>query len=381
MIISVGGQGQGEPCAELTFNVENCTFNMGVEDPEDMFYKAIQEARQISPRLFDDFTTVALYAVVMHSRPLRTGQGWRLQGEERSSWDELCELADTDGAQMLVCKKWAPSHKFTREIHSWFSVLQSQIIDVDNTRKTFWAYQNKKPLKLSDGSEGRYPELVWLWEEDDKHGKREYHKWTPINPFFSNNDERKWRLIEGTRIERDTQYRAMTSVFSTERRHHFWIERESGARDCFVHVKVQGQIDEEEALSVPEISPPMDATFAFIDTNSIQEIKPTDLNLTGVVVHRKTSSDFVLYSNFLEFNPDGFSIVVVIKPNLEAINRQITALTDAGTTRVYGDVEGQAGQGYSLRKTILAQGGELNRLYALQDKNCLGKPNCTRVLP
>lgn len=49
---------------------------------------------------------------------------------------------------------------------------------------------------------------------------------------------------------------------------------------------------------------------------------------------------------------------MVIKPDLETPNRQIRALREAGNIRVYGDAEPQ--QGYSLQKTIMAYGVELN---------------------
>ncbi|KAJ9193203.1 hypothetical protein DTO164E3_8027 [Paecilomyces variotii] len=352
IILDIGDQGPDKPSAQMIFSLENSRANMGIEVLGNPAYKEIQNVREKRPRLCNGWNQTEFWVVEMLSPPLRTGKSWELEEKFRQPWDKLYEEAMKDKVRIMICKEYNPGHKLRREIHSWYAVLQSK-------GETFWAYKNAEPSRLADNSEGRYPELTWLWDKE----RKSYTKIIPKEPFFSTNEERKWRLIEGMRAERATQYQAITSIFSTERRHSFWFDEEQKAGERLIHVKIGADVVKEGFL-IPEISPPVEAEFAFVDTESIAETKKTDLKYTGVVVHRKTRADFVLRSKLPEvdfaMNPDRVSIVVVIKPNLQAVDRQIDALQRAHTDRVWGDMEGHAREGYSLHKTILAHGQELN---------------------
>ncbi|KAJ9220017.1 hypothetical protein DTO207G8_5296 [Paecilomyces variotii] len=352
IILDIGDQGPDKPSAQMIFSLENSRANMGIEVLGNPAYKEIQNVREKRPRLCNGWNQTEFWVVEMLSPPFRTGKSWELEEKFRQPWDELYERAMKDRVRIVICKEYNPEHKLRREIHSWYAVLQSK-------GETFWAYKNAEPSRLADNSEGRYPELTWLWDKE----RKSYTKIIPKEPFFSTNEERKWRLIEGMRAERATQYQAITSIFSTERRHSFWFDEEQKAGERLIHVKIGADVVKEGFL-IPEISPPVEAEFAFVDTESIAETKKTDLKYTGVVVHRKTRADFVLRSKLPEvdfaMNPDRVSIVVVIKPNLQAVDRQIDALQRAHTDRVWGDMEGHAREGYSLHKTILAHGQELN---------------------
>ncbi|KAJ9247806.1 hypothetical protein DTO207G8_7809 [Paecilomyces variotii] len=363
LVISVGPQGDGSPGAQLVFTVESNTFTLGVEKPGDTLYQTIKDARKRMPRLFEGFPTTSLYLVKLHGAPIQTGQSWRLEGEARSNWEKLSQWANQH-RNMLVWKKWLPSHKNFEQINSWFSVLQSKVAAVPGGRAAFWAYTATKPAQLPDGSEGRRPELTWLrMTGDNRESREEYCKWIPSDPFFCNELERQWRLVEGTRIERDAQYWSITRTFSLKRHHRFMMEHDEPS-SCFVHVKVQRAVDGEHQFMIPCIKPSITAKLAFVDSDT-KEVQDTDLQYSGIFVQRQTTCDFVIaMSEPPEISPQGRFIVVVAdpdsEPNLQSIDRQIDALKEAGTTMVYGDMESQLGQGYSLHNTIMARGEELN---------------------
>ncbi|KAJ9284377.1 hypothetical protein DTO021C3_8022 [Paecilomyces variotii] len=126
IIISVGLQSEDSPCARLTFTVDNSTIKMGVEEPNDALFEAIQETRERIPRLFEGFVTASVYLVELRGPPIQTGAYWRLEGEERKSWDALCRRA-SQCRQMVICRSWVPTHKYVRSIHSWFTAATSAI--------------------------------------------------------------------------------------------------------------------------------------------------------------------------------------------------------------------------------------------------------------
>jgi hypothetical protein len=83
-------------------------------------------------------------------------------------------------------------------------------------------------------------------------------------------------------------------------------------------------------------------------------------DMKGVVVDLETTADFEMlaqrvYRSFDESTPQ--QVLASIEPNLMPIENQIQALEEAGNVLVHGD---QPEHGYSLRRTILAHGTELD---------------------
>ena len=65
-----------------------------------------------------------------------------------------------------------------------------------------------------------------------------------------------------------------------------------------------------------------------------------------------------VYRSFDESTPQ--RVLASIEPNLMPIENQIQALEEAGNVLVHGDQPEHHGEGYSLRRTILAHGAELD---------------------
>ncbi|KAJ9258815.1 hypothetical protein DTO280E4_1206 [Paecilomyces variotii] len=341
------------PCPQFIFTLEKCFISMGMEKEGDDLFQTIKELRAENPHWFKDFEKVTLWVIkkTAGEDPIETGFSWKLDQKAREEW---CSLRDRlrQSSCVLIWKNWAENHKDPEPIQSWFNVLQLEKIADPTKGGIFWAYNIINQLQPADGSDEIHVELPWL-----KGANGEYAKWNPSEPYFCSETERKSRLIEGSRIERTIQHRVITTLFSTANRHKFWVERLPESKHCFVHVKVQNTSDEEQ-VPVPEIRPPTKARFTFVENQSIAEITKANLS-SGLVVDRQTTADFVLFVPFLPGKSyEGYSIVVVIKPDLEATDRQIRALREAGNIRVHGDAEPR--QGYSLQKTIMGRGVEFH---------------------
>ncbi|KAJ9247810.1 hypothetical protein DTO207G8_7813 [Paecilomyces variotii] len=221
------------PCPQFIFTLEKCFISMGMEKEGDDLFQTIKELRAENPHWFKDFEKVTLWVIkkTAGEDPIEAGFSWKLDQKAREEW---CSLRDRlrQSSCVLIWKNWAENHKDPEPIQSWFNILQSKIAD-PKTGGIFWAYNIAKQLQRADGSDEIHVELPWL-----KGANGEYAKWIPSEPYFCSETERKWRLVEGSRIERTIQYRAFTSLISTANRHKFWIERLPDLKHCFVHVKV-----------------------------------------------------------------------------------------------------------------------------------------------
>src|ERR1700719_3042909 len=83
----------------------------------------------------------------------------------------------------------------------------------------------------------------------------------------------------------------------------------------------------------------------------------------GEIIDLETNADFVIlarrvYQRLDESVPH--RILLLVKSNLMPIEQQIHALEQAGHILVHGDQPGHHGEGYSLHRTILSHGTELD---------------------
>lgn len=158
MILSVGKQDEESPCGKLVFTAERNTFFMAMEKEGESDFDRIQEYVTKNPRLFKGFGAVTLYIIEVNSSPIETGEGWRLEGEDRDRWKTLCQEARRC-SHMLVWKNWAPWDKDIEQVITCFSVFQSGITGNPASRENF---QARETSGSSDGSEGRHSEPIRL---------------------------------------------------------------------------------------------------------------------------------------------------------------------------------------------------------------------------
>jgi hypothetical protein len=156
-------------------------------------------------------------------------------------------------------------------------------------------------------------------------------QWVPVYPSFHDEHERKCRLLEASRAEREGQRRAIVDVFNYQHAHQAWFQRVPGtANDVYVHVKVMSDAVEEN-LVVPDLAEQTEVRFRLAP-----EGNELTLEMKGVVVDLETTADFVMltqraYLNFDELAPQ--RVLTSIEPNLIPIENQIHALEEAGNIR------------------------------------------------
>ncbi|KAL1846618.1 hypothetical protein Plec18167_004928 [Paecilomyces lecythidis] len=126
IVLSVGPQGPGNPCAQLAFTVETNVIRMGIEEPNDALFTTIQGTRRRLPQMFDSDSSTALYLVELHGSPVKDGEYWKLEGEEREKWETLCGRV-SQSARMLVIRWWNNPEERVRSIHSWFAFIASTV--------------------------------------------------------------------------------------------------------------------------------------------------------------------------------------------------------------------------------------------------------------
>ncbi|KAB8217802.1 hypothetical protein BDV33DRAFT_206024 [Aspergillus novoparasiticus] len=70
---------------------------------------------------------------------------------------------------------------------------------------------------------GCYPLMPWLWTKPDNVGKQEYVKWNPVDPFFIDDSERRYRFIKASSRERETQRNVITQILNPGLRHTAYL--------------------------------------------------------------------------------------------------------------------------------------------------------------
>ncbi|GAB1193628.1 hypothetical protein APSETT444_002849 [Aspergillus pseudonomiae] len=200
--------------------------------------------------------------------------------------------------------------------------------------------------------------MPWLWTKSDA-GHQEYVKWDPIDPFFIDDRERRYRLITTSSRERETQRNVITQVFNPDLRHTAFYTTDGVSRGALVHIKLCSP--SENNVNVPELPENTEVKFQMAQEDRTYE--EGDLLMKGRVVEVESSADLVIATESVgtEVKPNvNFQIVTAVQPNTMPIDEQLNALNEVTNVTVYGDSPQGAGQGFSLRRTVLGHGSELN---------------------
>jgi cold shock CspA family protein len=109
---------------------------------------------------------------------------------------------------------------------------------------------------------GRRPEFPWLWSAAPGASKREYVKLKPLAPYFLDDSERQWRMIEEMKAERAGLYEAIVSIFNSDSVHSARVEHVE--KDCYIHVKAIQ--DEDAIMAIPGLTEGVDVKFGFVES-------------------------------------------------------------------------------------------------------------------
>ncbi|KAG2026812.1 hypothetical protein GB937_001602 [Aspergillus fischeri] len=336
----------------LVIPLQNCSLNAGVEGATgDNKGEEIRRLRQQWPECFQDWRQAYYFNILCRIDPIvvRTGGAW-YHNDDRD-WHILESLAG-QGEGVFIFQEFDQEFKTVPDTIQWLTVLGGL-----TTEKAFWWYRQNPP---KDG-EGRSPPMPWLFTKEEDTSKRRYTQLIPHDAFFIDDYDRQCRLVEASRIEKDTQCRSVANVFNPSRRHRAWYtpaQTESLRNSFFVHIKLQA-VQGETEVNVPQLAEMTEVQFevAVEDRTYVK----TDLNQKGVVVETHSSGDLVLLvKGDIPQHGDQVEIVTFVKPNTMPIDEQIKALGDVSLCTSWGELEGKEGKGFSLRRTVLAHGVELD---------------------
>ncbi|KAJ5784046.1 uncharacterized protein N7518_009723 [Penicillium psychrosexuale] len=363
----------------LIFTAEDCDFHFAREGIELDDAETFRQYRASLPRIFADGKRVwdTAYLVKVHMRRPPVVIGFPPENASPSTlqdWERLLGVQDnlilwgqwSDPAWRFLSKGWKLMSGLEYLLRLPFgdtdpvtlnSLLRRPYGSIDPATlappQAFWFYR-KHPANQE-------PRVVPKWLEDPS-GVKPSIVWQLPGPYFLNDHDRQSRLVQASYVERAFARDLVTSVFNLNTRHRAIITTISGnGMRHRIHVKLNCEGRPPTLTAMASVS------FLLLDEISAAEpVTEGDFKAKGykgTVVDDETLGDFIIdYYGHLDWTDESErKIVMTTKPNTLPIDQQIAALTTAGTkTLVYGDKGENHGLGFSLSRTILAHGTELN---------------------
>ncbi|KAF7166231.1 hypothetical protein CNMCM6106_002127 [Aspergillus hiratsukae] len=339
----------------LVIPLQNCSLNAGIEGerPYDKREEQIRQFRQQWVPEFQDWHRMYYLNILCHTDPIVVRRERAMLLNEDPDWTNLVRFpwVARQAESVFILQKFDPKFKTVPDAIQWLRVLGGLA-----TEGAFWWYRQNSP----EDEEDRSPPMPWLFTDHDP-SKRQYTQLIPLDPFFIDDHDRYSRLAEASKIEKDTQYRLIAKVFNPSRRHRAWYtpaQSETLQHSFFVHIKLQAEEGETE-VNVPQLAELTEVQFE-VAAEGRTYLK-TELNQKGVVVETHRPGDLVLLvKGAIPQHGGEVEIVTLVKPNTMPIDEQIKALRNVSLCSSWGELEGKEKQGFSLQRTVLAHGVELD---------------------
>ncbi|KAL1969978.1 hypothetical protein VTN77DRAFT_6383 [Rasamsonia byssochlamydoides] len=280
IILTVAASLQDEtPRAHLVFGLQDNDVAFGIEKPGNSGFEKIKELRSLHAKWFEGKDKMYFAQITPRGDAVRAGQPW---------------LLDTSIRAHVLANK--PQHKEDNDPYA------------------------------------RTPEHPWLWSAAEGAPKRTYAQFKLIAPYFLDDHERRIRLIEAMKAEREEQRQAVLRVWNPGMIHTATIKP---VEQEYFHVHVKARL-------------PDNAPFTGSELAEMTEVK------YSIKAPGESINDIVLSQN-------AHNIVVSVKPNLSPVEEQIKALNSASAPDlVFGDKPGNHVQGFSLMRTVLAHASEVD---------------------
>ncbi|QKX58552.1 uncharacterized protein TRUGW13939_05677 [Talaromyces rugulosus] len=272
-----------------------------------------------------------------------------------------------ENQSVTIIATWRKNWKQPTKLCHWLLMLQEKIKSnrqslgqgSDKVPTCFWYYyQQMKKLEASDDEvnnnkndqDACVPGYPWLAPPTEE----EQHKpLIPFVPYFIDDHERYFRLGMAMKREREEQRKVIEDVFTFDRTHKATI-RQVGQE--YIHLQIIINSSYEELFKVPNIN---EGVKVDVETGD-----GFGLKFHGKTIDVPTDADLVVELKSLDvgdFLPDSdFEVKLNIKPNLTIVKNQIKAIKDASQKLVVGDTSETPGAGFSLLRTVLAHGSEVN---------------------
>lgn len=284
--------------------------------------------------------------------PVFAGPFWELNEDQSARWSKL-QAVEWPGKKVYIWTAF-PNNCYDafRNIQTHMAKLVQLVrknVRTDGKPRSFW-YAEQNPIPEGQRAPRR-PKMPWLFDSDDR-----YHAWdTPVS-FFLDEQEYRSRLVEAAIVEQHVQWATYDNVFREEKPHDVILElAETKTNFWKLHIWMNAD---------PKPAPPEGIRAAYkVDvTNPISEKGPELIAGDGLCIS-STRADFAILTR-AQFDPalDGQTrrIMATVAVNLKSTSLQIEALDIAGRTISFGDSSESDGNGFSLKRTILAQGSELS---------------------
>lgn len=355
---------ENEP--SLVFSFPYCILEFYLEENGEYDNDKIKEWRATKPDWFTptkNFETPKTVACIeINTRdPIPVGLFNLLSSEEQGKWQAVFEALQNGN---IVLIPTIPSHNAAlKNMFTWLSLLQGKILnnlqpvsrleDTGNVRRGFWWYYDCVSRKGKEDLSPTEP-YPWMWLHKD--GRLQYNPQPVLRPYFLDSHERTMSLVPGLKVERQEQIAMVERIFNANRVHKSTIcLADNGGKQ--IHVSVVKPI-EYATIEIPEIPEKTEVRFKITDNFG----SPTAGK--GKIIRIPTAADLVIITRhglpLNDFGPQ-YDIVLEMKPNVRPIEDQIAAVIKSGEPQVvFGDKPGNWARGFSLHRTVLAHGCELD---------------------
>ena len=347
-----------QPCLDVQFGKVHVVFpatrtkmKLVIKGDSSQYDSFIQARQRDAVRELKKDYQVCLFELSLSDNPVFAGPSWELEGEQLASWNKL-KAIQWAGKQAYI---WTT---FPNNCLGDFCKIQTHMdklvalvrknLGADSKMPSFW-YAEQNPLPAL-AMAPRRPMMPWLFDANNQ-----YQAWETTFDFFLDEQDHRSRLVEATIVEQHVQWTTYNDIFCEGKTHDVILEH-AVPNEAYWKLHIWMNAD-------PKPAPPetIEAKFQVNVASS-----PEDLNLVGGTGTCISSSraDFAILTR-VPFNPalDGKAtkIMATLTVNLKSTSLQLDALEVAGRTVTFGDNPKEKGHGFSLKRTILAQGTELSR--------------------
>jgi hypothetical protein len=315
-------------------------------------YDAFIQARQKYATEWKKDYQACFFELSPSATPVFAGPFWELSHDQSARWSKL-QAIEWPGKKVYIWSAF-PNKCLDayRDIQTHMANLVQLVrknIRTNGKSRSFW-YAERNPLAEGEKAPRR-PMMPWLF---DKNGQ--YNAWDTSVDFYLDDQDRRSRLVEAAIVERHIEWSTYNDVFCEGKTHDVIFEL-VGPKGVYWKLHVWMNAD-------PKPAPPEGsrAEYKVNIANSYDQKGPKLIAGDGFCMG-SSRADFTILTR-AHFDPalDGQTrkIMASLAVNLKPTNLQINALDMAGRTVSFGDSAERNGNGFSLQRTILAQGSELS---------------------
>ncbi|KAL3451015.1 AAA domain-containing protein [Aspergillus insuetus] len=347
----------------IIFPLQDCELRCGIEGDTTTLCEYISdeyiEEQRAKFAFLEKMPLVALWQLVSVKQPLIPFLGndkEEIKPIEENRDQELRDTAERDANwrwlkdqnfKSLTVDLWGDyksTYTSIGEMMNWALYLQERLRE--NERKGWWYYQEHAKLIRPNAPNTPKPCPPWLLPVQS-HKQSVFHPWKARAPWFIDGHERRSLLIEGALKERHAQIAQVHEFYSYNTLHRAQLQ------------KLNDMSYYAEELNAPEILPGTTVKLLFVEPSEVHEHDgevssaeaPTDSDLVILVNEPMPEHD--------PESPEPLLVMIHIRPSFMPIDAQLAALDEVSHTVSYGDRPGNFGQGFSLKRTLLAHGSEL----------------------